>query len=401
LIANPVVRLMMIYLLTPDPSNKQVKTIEARLHEIVPELRKIKKVEDIAQEINGQNNQKIIVIFVSPSIAAEGIDNLINISRRYRERIFFILVSNDISATDYKRLIQSGGADWVGASSSLQEIHEIIYKQTTTSNRPAEGDVQKDARPTVISFLPCAGGVGNTTIALEVALQIKRSKASRAWKICYFDLDFQTSHVCDLLDIEARLQITEISEQPERLDEQLFELFVSHHSSGLDVFAAPRSKLDPCEIDVEALDGLLDMVSEKYDLVVFDLPVAWYAWTAAMIEGSNAIVLTGINTIPCLRQIRTTLDAVLAIKTSSTQTAIAINRVSQRLLGGIKRRQHVEAVLAGEKLFYIQEDPYAVERANTGTPASLGGTGGRVKQFRALASFCAKLRQSASGLVAS
>jgi MinD-like ATPase involved in chromosome partitioning or flagellar assembly len=391
---------MMIYLLTPDPSNKQVKAIEARLHEIVPELRKIKKVEDIAQEINGQNNEKIIVIFVSPSIAAEGIDNLINISRRYRQRSFFILVSNDISATDYKRLIQSGGADWVGASSSLQEIPEIIYK-TTTSNRLAEGNVQPDAGPTVISFLPCAGGVGNTTIALEVALQIKRSKASRAWKICYFDLDFQTSHVCDLLDIEARLQITEISDQPERLDEQLFELFVSHHSSGLDVFAAPRSKLDPCEIDVEALDSLMDMISEKYDLIIFDLPVAWYAWTASMIKGSNGIVLTGINTIPCLRQIRTTLDAVLAIKTSSAQTAIAINRVSPRLLGGIKRRQHVEAVLAGEKLFYIQEDPYAVERANTGTPASLGGTGGRVKQFGALASFCAKLRQSASGLVPS
>ena len=76
----------------------------------------------------------------------------------------------------------------------------------------------------VVSFLPCRGGVGNTTVALECALNIKLGKATRSWKVCYIDFDFQTSHVCDFLDIEARLQIQEIFERPERLDDKLFEI---------------------------------------------------------------------------------------------------------------------------------------------------------------------------------
>ena len=287
---------MTIYLLISDSqeNKSQIEAIEAKLKSIVPELRKIGKMEDIAAEISGKADTKITVIFVSPDLPDSGIDNIINVANRYHHRVFFILVSNEISGADYKRLIRSGGADWVAAKGSLQEIPELVYKK----NIRAVASSQAISKPTVVSFLPCMGGVGNTTIALEVALYMKVAKATRSWKICYLDLDFQTSHVCDYLDIEARLQIQEILDRPERLDEQLFELFVSHHTSGLDVFAAPRSKLDPCEIDAAVLDPLFEMILEKYDYIVLDLPVPWFSWTIPTLENSDAVIITGLNTIP-------------------------------------------------------------------------------------------------------
>lgn len=383
---------MTIYLLAPDPQDEQTGAIEAKLKGVIPKLRKIKNVQEIAAVVNEKGGEKTVVIFVSPLLSAGGIDNLINISRRYRETVFFILVSNEISATDYKRLISSGGADWVAASSPLQEIPEIIYRQSVRSGS-ANAASETKKKPTVVSFLPSMGGVGNTTIALEVALQIKLAKASRNWKVCYVDLDFQTSHVCDYLDIEARLQIHEIFEQPERLDQQLFELFVSHHSSGLDVFASPRNKRDPCEVNVTALDALLEMILEKYEFIVFDLPVAWFSWTVPALGNSDAVLVSGINTIPCLRQMKATVDEVLAAKASSSKIAIVMNRVTRNLFGGIERRGHVESVLAEKEVFYVQQDPYALDRVNTGTPAALGGQGRHAKDFLKLTSYCAGLRQ--------
>ena len=315
-------------------------------------------------------------------------DNFINVASRYRDRVFFILVSNEISGDDYKRLVRSGGADWVAAKGSFQEIQELIYKQNLPSSRAPQTDI----KPTIISFLPCMGGVGNTTIALEVALRIKLAKATRSWKTCYIDLDFQTSHVCDYLDIDARFQINDILDRPERLDEQLFGLFVSHHACGLDVFAAPRSKLDPCEIDAAVLDPFLEMVLEKYNYIVFDLPVSWFSWTIPILENSDAIIMTGINTIPCLRQMRATLDAVVKTKVSSSQIAIVINRVKRRLLGKIERRGHVESVFPNENIYYIHEHPDAVDRVNTGTPAALAGA--HAKEYAKLTSFCTSLRQT-------
>ncbi len=378
---------MAIYLLTPEPSDEEIEAIGAKLTSIVPELRKIRKIEDVAVEIRSKASTKVIVVFVSPALSTEGIDKIVNIVNRYGQKVFFILISNEISGADYKRLIRSGAAEWVAANGSLEEIPELIYKQ----NLASDAAKHKDARPTFVSFLPCMGGVGNTTVALEAALQIKLAKATQSWKICYLDLDFQTSHVCDYLDIEARLQIHEMLDRPERLDEQLFELFISHHACGLDILAAPRSKLDPCEVSADALDPLLEMISQKYDFVVLDLPVPWFSWTSLTVENSNAVVITGINTIPCLRQMRATLDAVLEAKASSAQVAVVMNRVTRHLLGGIERRGHVESVFPSETVFYVEENRGAVGRVNTGTPAGLAGI--PVKDFAKIVSFCTDVKQ--------
>jgi pilus assembly protein CpaE len=380
---------MTIYLLTSEPSNKEIEAIGAQLASIVPELRKIRTIDDVAVEIKSKANTKVVVVFVAPALSTEGIDKIVDIVNRYGQRVLFILVSNEISGADYKRLIRSGGAEWVAANGSLEEIPELIYRQ----NLPSEAAKLTDVRPAFVSFLPCMGGVGNTTVALEVALQIKLAKDTRSWRMCYLDLDFQTSHVCDYLDIEARLQIHEMLDRPERLDEQLFELFVSHHACGLDVLAAPRSKLDPCEVNADALDPLLEMISQKYDFIVLDLPVPWFSWTGLTLENSDAVVMTGVNTIPCLRQMRATRDAVLEAKASSSQVAVVMNRVTRHLLGGIERRGHVESVFPSETIFYIEENRGAVDRVNTGTPAGLARI--QLKDFGKIASFCTNVKQKA------
>ena len=381
---------MTVYLLTSGPLDEQVQAVETKLANIIPELRKIEKIEDVATEIRGEAGTKVIVVFVSTSLSSGGVDKVIDIANRYYHRVFFILVTNEISAADYKRLIRSGGAEWVDANGSLQEVPELINKQ----NVSFENNDDKREKPTVVSFVPCMGGVGNTTIALEVALQIKLAKATRSRKICYVDLDFQTSHVCDYLDIDPRLQIQEILARPERLDEQLFELFVSHHACGLDVFAAPRSKLDVCEINAEVLDPLFKMMADKYDFIMLDLPVPWFSWTGLTLANSDAIVVTGINTIPCLRQMRATLDAVLETKSVSSPIAIAMNCVTRHFLRGIKRRSHVESVLQNETIFYIEDNSQAVDRVNTGTPAALAGN--HAKAFADLTSFCCDIKAKSS-----
>jgi pilus assembly protein CpaE len=381
---------MPIYLLTAEPwkADDQTRAIEAKLLTMVPELSTIEKIQDISAKIRHQSEEKIVVVFVSPTLPRSGIDNFINIASRYRDRVFFILISNEISGDDYKRLIRSGGADWVAAKGSLQEIPDLVYKQRL----PHHGVPQADIKPTVVSFLPCMGGVGNTTVASEVALRIKLGKATRSWKVCYIDLDFQTSHVCDYLDLDARFQIHDIIDRPERLDEQLFELFVSHHACGLDIFAAPRSKLDPDSVDAAVLDPLLEMILGKYNYIILDLPVSWFSWTGPTLESSDAIIMTGINTIPCLRQAKATLDAVVNVKTSSSQIAIVMNRVTRGLIGGIERRKHVESVFPNEQIFYINEHRDAVDRINTGKPAALDGV--HAKDFAQLTSFCVGLRQT-------
>jgi pilus assembly protein CpaE len=385
---------MAVFLLTSESLNNkdgaeaiETRLLEAKLLTIIPELHRIGNIEDMGGEFASRAQSKNIAIFISPSLTAGSLDDFISLISRYRHRTFFILVSTEISGADYKRLIHTGDAEWVSASGPLEEILELIDKQSVTFNAGPQSNV----KPTIISFLPCVGGVGNSTLAMEVALRIKLAKATRSWRMCYVDLDFQTSHVCDYLDIEPRFQISEIIDRPERLDEQLFGLFVSHHKCGLDVFAAPRSKLNPCKIDAAVLEPVLGMILRKYEYIVLDLPVPWFSWTVPTLESSDAIIMTGVNNVACLRQMKVTLDAVQNAKPTSSQVAIVMNRITRHLFGGVERRGHIASVLPNENVFYIEEDGRAVDRVNTGIPAALSGD--REKDFATLTSFCSALRQ--------
>jgi len=382
---------MPVYFLSANFDIEKIAAIERQVRSAIPDLIKIRSLEEVAQSVAGESNQQNYVLLVASTKESGHFGKIIEAASRDRGHMFLILISDDISASDYKRLVRTGGADWVSASAIPQEILDIMSRQRAGSQAmPA-----RRVRPVVVSFVPSAGGVGNTTLALEMSAHLGTSKAAANRRICIVDLDFQSSHVCDYLDIEPRLQIQEISSNPERLDDQLFDIFVSRHSSGLHVFAAPRTSFNFCDLNVAALDKLFDMISTRYDLIVIDLPVPWFGWTSQVIAGSDGVVVTGINTIPGLRQIAETVAAVRDACSASGQVAVAVNRCEHRLVGGIVRRQHVEKVLGREKIFYVRNDPMMVQSVNTGTPMALTNAARKAsREIASLGEFCAGLKSS-------
>jgi len=93
---------MTIYLLGPELSAAQIQSIEKKLKRVIPDLRKIGSIEDIAHELSDARQPKVVIIVASPSANSASIDNLIAVSSRYRDRVFCVLVSKEISASDYK-----------------------------------------------------------------------------------------------------------------------------------------------------------------------------------------------------------------------------------------------------------------------------------------------------------
>jgi pilus assembly protein CpaE len=379
---------MPIYLINAHADVEKSAPLERKIRGVLPNAIKSKNLETITREMSGGDHELVHVIFLAPSNEATYVDLLVRTAETYRRRIFFILVSDEISGSDYKRLMRSGGADWVSANAPAQEILDIVVRPTAAAGVA----VPERARPILVSFVPSAGGVGNSTLAVEVAMQLRKTKATANRRICLVDLDFQTSHVCDYLDIEPRLHIEEISANPKRLDSQLFEVFVTHHSSGVDVFASPRSKFDTCGLDFAALDALFGLISTRYDLIMIDFPVNWYSWTPKVLAASSGIIVSGLNSIPGLRQIAEALTALRATTDVFGELRVAINNCERGLFGQVARRQHVKSVLPGEQIFYVRNDPAVLESINTGVPMALSGSRRRIgKDIAKITEFCSGL----------
>jgi pilus assembly protein CpaE len=379
---------MPIYLWGADLDLDKSKTIEHRLRRALPDLVTVSSLDQVFSSQKSTTGQTYVLV-VAPSGDRRAFAELIDLASRHRDRLFIILISDDISVVDYKAMTRTGGADWVSTNADPQEILDIIVRRNARTVAEARPGGSTERQPVAISFVPSAGGVGNTTLVVEIGVHLKSSKATRHRNICLVDLDFQSSHVCDYLDIEPRLQIQEISSNPERLDAQLFDIFISRHTSGLDVIAAPRTKFEYCDLDVSALDTLFSIASTRYDLILIDLPVTWFAWTPKIIEASDATLVTGVNSVPGLRQIVETLAAVRNIPQATGRIVVAVNRCRRRLLGGVVRRQHVETTLGREQVIYVGEEPMALESINTGTPMALNkGYRAIRKDIAALAAFC-------------
>jgi pilus assembly protein CpaE len=378
---------MSVYFHSAEFDLARIGGIEKRIRTAIPDLIRIRAVDEIARKNLNRPHDPDYLLIVSFGNDVDLVSQLADAASGH-DGLFLILISDEISATDYKRLARTGAVDWVSAKAVPHEILDIM------SRRRSDAAPRSDRQlPVIASFVPSAGGVGNTTLAVQVATFVNTDKATAGRNICIVDLDFQTSHVCDHLDIEPRLQIQEISNNPERLDEQLFEIYVSRHACGLHVFAAPRSKFSICQLNLSAIDALFDIMATRYDLIIIDCPATWFDWTPRIVAGSDGLIVTGLNTIPGLRQSVETVAAVRGSRNPLAPMAVALNRCERGLIGGIARRHHVEKVLGEEKVFYVREQPMVLESINTGMPLALSrGAGKALAEIEPIARFCAELK---------
>ena len=128
---------MAIYLTQGGGDETQVDEIEGKLKSAIPDLKRVSSVEAIdPKSVNGAERSIVILAAAAPEGA--NVDDLIDVVRRYPRNLFFIVVGGDISARDYKRLIQSGNADWVAEAGLPHEVLDIVGRVSA----PARDDVR-------------------------------------------------------------------------------------------------------------------------------------------------------------------------------------------------------------------------------------------------------------------
>jgi pilus assembly protein CpaE len=379
---------MAIYLTQGGGDEAQVDEIEGRLKSTIPHLKRVPSVEAINPTSANGADRSIVILAAAAS--GVNVDDLIDVVRRHPRNLFFIVVGGDISARSYKRLIQAGNADWVAEVGLQHEILDIVGRVSA----PARDDVAGES-PTVVSFTPSAGGVGNSTLAIETAVHLVKAKSSKGARVALVDLDFQSSHVCDYLDIAPKFQFEEIVAAPDRLDDHLLSAFISHHPSGLDVLAASRSRFHARDLSVEALSALFDRMAQRYATIIIDLPLSVHSWTLPLLAASKGILVTGLNTIPGLRQIEETVRALREEATITADVRPVVNRCDVGLLGKVARADHVARILGEQKRFCVRNAAVAVECVNVGSPIALAYPSDKsVKDIAAIAAFCVGLNSA-------
>jgi pilus assembly protein CpaE len=219
---------------------------------------------------------------------------------------------------------------------------ELVRACARVAKAPASGETTEAQ---IYTFLPAVGGAGVTTLAIQTAMLLLNSGVRGRSSTCLVDLDFQHGACADYLDLEPRLNLSEIEPRPERLDRQLLEVMLSHHPSGLAVIAAPNRPAEMRSFDPDMVTRLLDLVSSHFNYVVFDMPRTWFSWTDSVLLGSNKLFIVSEATVPGLRHAKQLVAAIGERLAESQAPKVIINRFDQRMFSPGLRRNDIEQAL--------------------------------------------------------
>ncbi len=266
-----------------------------------------------------------------------------------------VVVTQTFDADAARTLIQMRVADFLVKPVPPLELVRACARVAKT---PAS-DESKEAK--IYTFLPAVGGAGVTTLAIQTALLLLNSGTKGPASTCLVDLNFQQGACADYLDLEPRLNLSEIEPSPERLDRQLLEVMLSYHASGLAVVAAPNRPAEMRSFNPDVVTRLLDLVSTHFDYVVFDMPRTWFSWTDSVLLGSNNLFIVSEATVPGLRHAKQLVAAIDERLGDGPQPKVIVNRFEQKMFSSGLRRCDVEQVLGASFVSGIPND-YALVR---------------------------------------
>ncbi len=298
-----------------------------------------------------------VVIVDCDAARPDELGALARLTTRLGARPPVIAVTQVFDADVARALMQMRVADFlVKPMQAIDLVRACARAAKNADTAAASTDAQ------IYTFLPAVGGAGVTTLAVQTAMLLLNSGGTRAKpSTCLVDLDFQHGAVADYLDLEPRLNLAEIEPSPDRLDRQLLEVMLSHHSSGLAVVAAPNRPAEMRSFDHDVVTRLLDLVSSHFEYVVFDMPRTWFAWTDAVLLGSNKLYIVSETTVPGLRHAKQLVAAITERLEDGPKPEVIVNRFSQKMFSSGLRLADIQQTLGDAFVSAIPND-YALVR---------------------------------------
>jgi len=241
-----------------------------------------------------------------------------------------------------------------------QRSHAVVH---VTANAIGDGG----GRRSIVVFSP-KGGVGTTTIATNLAVLAAERKPGGTLLI---DLDLAFGQVASHLNIQPKQTLVELVRDEAALrDAELFRTYTIHHSSGIQVLAAPTAPGFASLVGAEQLETIMARASEAYEIVIVDAGALLDDRMLAVFSRADTVVVPVLPEIPALNAVHLLLEQLSETGSMGASTLFVLNNAFAREL---LRRGDVESALGARISADLPYDPVSYLKAvNEGNPVVRG-----------------------------
>jgi pilus assembly protein CpaE len=162
----------------------------------------------------------------------------------------------------------------------------------------------------IISIFGSKGGVGTTTVAVNLAISLLQAK--KGLSVVLVDMNTLFGEVPLFLEMSPKFHWGEITKNIDRLDNTFLGNILTQHKSGIHVLPSPAYLNGHVKPTPEVMARLLHLMTKIYDYILVDTGQSTNDTSLRVVELSDTLLLITILSLPCLantnRLIKSFLD---------------------------------------------------------------------------------------------
>lgn len=340
----------------------------SRIQQYIKNMGNHATIEGVAQsfekgyEIIHKKRPMVVIMEVISERLDESLERISLILDRFPQ-ISVFATSTDKSADTILKVMRAGATEYLLKPVSDVDLIAALQKlgRLWIAKAPAEAQFGK-----IFTFFSPKSGVGNTTIAVNLATNIYELTKEPTIIV---DLDLSAGDISTFLNIKPNYTISDVTTNISRLDKSFLKGVISMHESGIHILAEPQKVEEAITISGHDIKKVLGLLKTMFKYIIIDTEPSFNERTLSAIEMSDMLILTLILSLPNIKNMKRFIVYLDNIGYKKDKIKLLVNRYIKK--GDIKI-EDAEKVLGLPIQWHIPNE-YSISMAaiNKGIPLSM------------------------------
>jgi pilus assembly protein CpaE len=239
-----------------------------------------------------------------------------------------------------------------------------IQKENAAAQGVA-GDTVNREPGKLISVLGAKGGVGTTTVAVNLAVSLNRLYPEKT--VALVDMNRLLGEVTVFLDLQTEFNWDELVKNINRLDAAYLAKALIKSAPGLYVMPAPNSVESGAQLSSQVMKHVLQTTRNAFDFVIVDAGTQVDDPAFKIFSSSDTIIMITTLSLPCIINVKRLLASMRGVgRISTNKIKIIANRFEKKSAISLEDTEN----LTGHAVFSTLPNDYqkTLEAINAGKP---------------------------------
>lgn len=274
-----------------------------------------------------------------------------------------LMLSSKAEIADKVAGFDAGVDDYLAKPFEPTELLVRIKRLLARVQMAPSKEPQPPKRGRIIAVFGTKGGVGKTTLSVNLAIALQRKTKAR---VALFDCDFFFGDIPLHLNLPPTSTVLDLIGRIDQLDPELVERVLITHSSGVRVLLAPTQPEEAEKVTAAHVERLLQALSELNNYVVVDCHPNYDDRNLCILEQADHIMFVVRPELGPLKNMGVFLNLTLKLALPLDKIHIVLNRAGSR--SGIEAEQIEQTFRSRIAFRMISGGRTVVQSVNRGVP---------------------------------